>query len=246
MSTRIGTAGWAIPAANRPSFPKDGTALQRYAAVFRCVEVNSSFYKPHRRSTWERWAGSVPNAFRFSAKIPKEITHVRRLVDATDRLDQFVDEVGGLGDKLAVLLLQLPPSFAFDAALVTDFLEAVSSRIRAQIVCEPRHASWFAPEADALLASSRVARVAADPASAPQAGVPGGWRGFTYTRLHGSPIMYRSAYGEERLRSYADTIAADLAAGQPTWCMFDNTASSAALGDALHLLRLVDPPSSSP
>ncbi len=246
MSPLIGTAGWAIPAANRPSFPEDGTALQRYAAVFRCVEVNSSFYKPHRRSTWERGAGSVPNGFRFSAKIPKEITHVRRLVDATDRLDQFVDEVGGLGDKLAVLLLQLPPSFAFDAALVTDFLEAVSSRISAQIVCEPRHASWFAPEADALLASRRVARVAADPASVLEAGVPGGWRGFTYTRLHGSPVMYRSAYGEERLRSYADTIAADLAAGRLTWCMFDNTASSAALGNALQLLRLVDPPPSSP
>jgi len=81
-------------------------------------------------------------------------------------------------------------------------------------------------------------RVAADPAKVPGAELAGGWRGLTYLRLHGSPVMYRSAYGEERLRSYANAITVDLAAERPTWCMFDNTASSAALGDALRLLRM--------
>jgi len=143
MSPMIGTAGWAIPAIDRPSFPENGTALRRYAGRLRCVEVNSSFYKPHRRSTWERWAASVPDDFRFAAKIPKEISHGRRLVDATDRLDQFLNEAGGLGGKLAILLLQLSPSYAFDPEVVAGFLEAVSDRSEAQIVCEPRHASWF-------------------------------------------------------------------------------------------------------
>jgi uncharacterized protein YecE (DUF72 family) len=235
----IGTAGWAIPAIDRPSFPENGTALQRYAERLPCVEVNSSFYKPHRRSTWERWAASVPDGFRFAAKIPKEISHGRRLVDATDRLDQFLNEAGGLGGKLAILLLQLPPSFAFDPKVVAGFLEAVAARNEAQIVCEPRHVTWFLPEADALLAEHRVARVAADPSKVPEAGLPGGWRGLSYLRLHGSPVMYRSAYGKERLRSYANAIAVDLGAERPTWCMFDNTASSAALGDALHLLQLL-------
>ncbi|MDQ0840252.1 uncharacterized protein YecE (DUF72 family) [Sphingomonas faeni] len=202
------------------------------------MEVNSSFYKSHRRSTWERWAASVPDGFRFAAKVPKEISHGRRLVNATDRLDQFLNEAGGLRGKLAILLLQLPPSFAFDPGVVAGFLDAVSDRSEAQIVCEPRHESWFSPEADALLAEHYVARVAADPAKAPGAELPGGWRGLTYLRLHGSPVMYRSAYGEERLRSYANVIAVDLAAGRQTWCMFDNTASSAALGDSLRLLRM--------
>jgi uncharacterized protein YecE (DUF72 family) len=124
----IGTAGWAIPVMDRPSFPENGTALQRYAERVPCVEVNSSFYKPHRRSTWERWAASVPDGFRFAAKIPKEISHGRRLVDATDRLDQFLNEAGGLGGKLAILLLQLPPSFAFYPKVVAGFLEAVAAR----------------------------------------------------------------------------------------------------------------------
>lgn len=245
MSPLIGTAGWAIPAIDRPSFSKDGTALQRYAAVMPCVEVNSSFHRPHRRSTWERWAASVPDDFRFSAKISKEISHVLRLVDATDALDRFLEEVGGLGGKLALILLQLPPSFAFDTSLVSSFLAESSSRTDARIVCEPRHASRFTQEADALLVSHEVARVAADPAKIPKAAQPGGWRGLTYRRLHGSPVMYRSAYGEGRLRSYASEIDEDLAAGRATWCIFDNTASSAAFGDAMSLVRLLTPASPS-
>ncbi|NYD89080.1 DUF72 domain-containing protein [Sphingomonas melonis] len=239
MSSLIGTAGWAIPANDRPSFPAEGTALERYAAVMPCLEVNSSFHRSHRRGTWERWAASVPDGFRFSAKIPKEISHVRRLVDATDALDRFLSEAGGLGGKLLVILLQLPPSFAFDVSLISSFLRAASLRTDARIVCEPRHASWFTQEADTLLVDHEVARAAADPAKVPEAAQSGGWRGISYHRLHGSPVMYRSAYGEERLRSYASEIAADLAAGRQTWCIFDNTASSAALGDALILMRLL-------
>lgn len=235
----IGTAGWAIPAGKRPTFPAEGTALQRYASVLPCVEVNSSFHRPHRRSTWERWAASVPDAFRFAAKIPKEVSHVQRLVDSSERLRQFFQEVSGLGDKLAVILLQLPPTFAFDAGLLTSFLDLASSSTEAQVVCEPRHESWFCPDADTLLTERCVARVAADPANSATAAAPGGWRGFTYLRLHGSPVMYRSAYGEERLHAYADIVAADTRVGRPSWCMFDNTASSAALGDALCLRHLV-------
>ncbi|WP_428970392.1 DUF72 domain-containing protein [Sphingomonas sp. Xoc002] len=239
MSALIGTAGWAIPAIDRVSFPEDGTALQRYAAVMPCLEVNSSFHRPHRRAIWERWAASVPDGFRFSAKIPKEISHIRRLVDATEALDRFLAEAGGLGSKLSVILLQLPPSLAFDASVVSSFLAAASSRTETRIVCEPRHASWFTRGADALLVDHEVARVVADPAAVSDAAKPGGSRGLTYRRLHGSPVMYRSAYGEERLRCYASEIVADLAAERPTWCMFDNTASSAALGDALNLIRLL-------
>lgn len=239
MSVKIGTAGWAIPANDRPYFPTGGTALQRYASVMPCVEVNSSFYRPHRRSTWERWADSVPERFRFAAKIPKEVSHTRRLVDAREPIDRFLAEVGGLGDKLAILLLQLPPSFAFDARITAIFLREVTARTTARIVCEPRHASWFEPEADDFLASIAVPRAAADPAKFPGAARPGGWRGLSYWRLHGSPIIYRSTYNNARLRSYATSIAEDLSEGRPAWCVFDNTAASAALGDALRLRAML-------
>lgn len=238
MSPIVGTAGWAISAADRSSFSDVGSALQRYASVLRGVEVNSSFHRPHRRSTWERWAASVPDDFRFAAKIPKDISHVGRLVSTEARLEQFLEEVHGLGDKLAILLLQLPPSLAFDANLASVFFAAASSRTNARIVCEPRHESWFSLEAESLLAHHQVARVAADPAKVQAAALPGGWRGMTYLRLHGSPVMYRSRYGEDRLLHYAAMIQADRG-DRPVWCMFDNTAASAALSDALHLLRLL-------
>lgn len=237
MKLVIGTAGWSIPAVDRPAFPAEGSALARYAARLRGVEVNSSFYRPHRRSTWQRWGESVPDHFRFSAKIPRAISHDRRLVDVEAQLAQFLEEAGGLGEKLAVLLLQLPPSFAFDADMFSAFAATVAAKTNVPVACEPRHASWFTPAAEALLIRWKIARVAADPARVPEAAVPGGWHGLSYWRLHGSPVMYRSAYGEPRLRDIAAALLADTEAAGPVWCMFDNTAASAALGDALQLSR---------
>ena len=62
---RIGTAGWSIPRIHQVHFPAEGSHLARYAAVFSGAEINSSFYRPHRRSTYERWAASTPDGFRF-------------------------------------------------------------------------------------------------------------------------------------------------------------------------------------
>jgi len=110
----IGTAGWSIPAPMAGSFPASGSQLERYSARMTCVEINSSFYRPHRRKTYERWAAGTPYGFRFSAKLPKTITHEHRLADCGKLLDAFLDEAFGLGEKLAVLLVQLPPGLGFD------------------------------------------------------------------------------------------------------------------------------------
>jgi uncharacterized protein YecE (DUF72 family) len=228
---RIGTAGWSIPKDCADAFPVEGSGLQRYSAVFSAAEINSSFHRPHRTSTWEKWRDSVPGTFRFSAKLPKTITHDRRLVNCEELLPAFVEQVALLKDKLAILLIQLPPSLEWDAYIVRTFLRELATRIPTQLACEPRHPSWFDAEADALLAELRVARVAADPALVPGAAEPGGWSGLRYWRLHGSPIMYRSSYAD-RIDSYASLVAK---AGPDCWCIFDNTASSAATRDALAL-----------
>lgn len=198
------------------------------------MEVNSSFHRPHRAATWQRWGASVPAEFRFCVKLPKTITHQLKLVECGAELDRFMSEVGGLGDKLAVLLVQLPPKLEFEAGAAAAFFADLAARTTAAIACEPRHPSWFAKPADALLAGLRAARVAADPARCEGAGEPGGWRGLSYWRLHGSPVMYRSSYAD-RVADYARALAGEAAAGHDAWCMFDNTASSAAAGDALAL-----------
>lgn len=233
---RIGTAGWSIPRAVAERFPIEGTSLERYAARLTTAEINSSFHRPHKRSLYQRWAAAVPPDFRFSVKIPKTITHQRKLADSDALLSAFADEAAGLGPAWAVALVQLPPSFAFDADLAAAFFAALAVRAPAAIACEPRHPSWFEPDADALLAEWRVARVAADPARVPEAATPGGWRGLTYFRLHGSPVMYRSSYDAAALAGYGAALSASEAAER--WCIFDNTASSAATGNALDLAGL--------
>jgi uncharacterized protein YecE (DUF72 family) len=233
-TVRIGTAGWSIARESADRFPPEGAGLERYAAVFGAAEINSSFHRSHRASTWERWRDSVPDSFRFAVKVPKRITHELKLVDFDEPLSTFLGEAGALGEKLAVLLVQLPPKHEFDAAVAAHLFAEIAERSPAAIACEPRHASWFTAEANTMLREWRVARVAADPARHDGAGEPGGWRELSYWRLHGSPVMYRSSYAD-RIGSYARALRAEADARRETWCIFDNTASSAATGDALAL-----------
>ena len=137
-----------------------------------------------------------------------------------------------------MLLVQLPPKLAFEEAVAAEFFAALRSRSAAGLVCEPRHASWFTPEAERLLVEHRIARVAADPVLCEGAGEPGGWRQLSYWRLHGSPVKYRSSYAD-RLVHYGALLEAEAAAGREVWCIFDNTASAAAAGDALALMEAV-------
>lgn len=234
----IGTAGWTVPALHAPEFSGEGSQLERYAGRFNAVEINSSFHRPHRRQTYERWARSTPDEFCFSVKVPKTITHGARLAECGDLLDRFASEVTGLGDKLGVLLVQLPPKLAFDASVAGPFFRNLQSRIAAPIAVEPRHPSWFAPGTDGWLAERRIARVAADPARVLAAGEPGGWDGLVYYRLHGSPRMYYSAYDQAALVALRGHLDESCARGIPTWCIFDNTAAGAALGNALELMSL--------
>ena len=231
----IGTAGWSIPAQHAGAFPEEGSHLQRYSRVFSAVEINTSFYRPHRPSTYERWAGTVPAGFRFAVKMPKEITHARRLVQAEEPLVRFLGEIRSLGDKLGPVLVQLPPSLAFKADLA-GFFRDLCTRFGGAVACEPRHRSWFTDEVDQLLGELHIARVAADPDLVPRAGAPGGWTGLRYYRLHGSPRMYYSAYPRESLAALARRLTGQAGV---TWCIFDNTAEGAAAHDAMALADLL-------
>ena len=237
VTCRVGTAGWAVPRAVRDRFASEGSGLQRYASVFSAAEINSTFYRPHRPATFARWRETTPLDFRFAVKLPRAMTHEARLVGCEAALDVFLDEVSGLGEKLGPLLVQLPPGLAFEPLAAEAFFEALRARAPGPLVCEPRHPTWFSDDADALLARHQVARAAADPARHPAAGSPGGWPGLAYWRLHGSPRMYFSSYGDEDLAALANEISAHGA--EDRWCIFDNTASGAAAADALALTALL-------
>lgn len=242
MTACIGTAGWNIPRGVTEHFPGEGSHLARYARVFDCAEINTSFYRSHRPEVYARWAAQTPPGFRFAVKLPRAITHDQRLRGTRAALERLMLEVSGLGDRLGVLLVQLPPSLDFEARPVREFFDMLTSLFDCPAVCEPRHATWFEPEADRLLVKLHVGRVAADPSRFPAGGAPGGWLGahgdgagaVVYGRWHGSPRTYYSAYNDEWLQARAAELA-NWPVGTDRWCIFDNTASGAAASDAMKL-----------
>ena len=234
-SLYIGTAGWSVPTRYAAEAPGAGGHLARYARRLNAVEINTSFYRPHQRKTYERWAQTTPADFRFAVKAPRAMTHERRLADCDALIERFADEIAGLGEKLAVVLTQTPPSLRFDAERAGAFFNALQRRCAAPIVIEPRHRSWFSADVDDWLAKHRLARVVADPAPIVGADEAGGWRDFAYYRWHGSPRIYCSKYDAAALDALRQRLASEQARDHPVWCVFDNTAEGWAFGDALAL-----------
>lgn len=233
----LGCAGWSISRIYAAQLAGEGSHLQRYARQLTAVEINSSFYRPHRPATYARWAGAVPPGFRFSVKLPRAISHERRLVDCAQALAEFFAQCTALGPALGCVLVQLPPSLAFEPLLVERFMADVRKVYPGPVALEARHPSWV--EAAPLMEQLQVALVAADPARFALDAQPRGWPGLAYWRLHGSPRTYFSDYPSTWLQTLAPQLLARDEAGAATWCIFDNTAGDAALGDALELQTLL-------
>jgi len=139
LGPRVGCAGWSIPKEHADRFPEKGSHLARYARRFPAVEINSSFYRPHRPSTYARRAAETPDDFMFAVKVPKEITLLHRLVDVADPFDRFLDETASLGPKRGPLLVQLPPSLVFKADVAAGFFGGLRAKFAGDVACEPRH-----------------------------------------------------------------------------------------------------------
>ena len=241
---RIGLAGWSEAVSrHRAVLPviegldPAASALTRYASVFDFVEINASFYRQFRPETYTKWAGEVPADFRFAVKMHRLITHFTRL-KKPELLEPFFAAVSGLGEKLSVVLIQFPPSLACDATVAAAFFDALRARYAGPAVCEPRHDSWREPGAAALLAAHCIGVVRTEiPEAAPEVApdaVP------AYVRLHGAPRRYYSAYSAEQLSQLAGFLHRDQR--RDHFIVFDNTASSAGVRNALELRGLVDRP----
>lgn len=223
----VATAAWSIPKTVADRFAAEGSGLSRYASVFDGVEVNSTFYRRHKPSTFARWADSVPEGFRFAVKIPKEITHGRAMKDIGAPFDIFLQDTAPLGEKRGPLLCQLPPFLAFNPNIEAAF-DAMRTAYAGPLVIEPRHRSWASDPARGLLRKYGIDRVLADPPLVwPVKDFPHPPR---YVRLHGKPKVYYSSYTDKEIDAFAGLLAPE------SWCVFDNTASGAAIVNALTML----------
>lgn len=231
---RIGTAGWAIPKEFQDSFPTDGGHLQRYSRVFNCVEINSTFSKIHRASTFAKWFESTPEDFEFSLKLHRSFTHGSDLKPRVKDLKSNLELMKHLGQKWSVLLLQFPSKQNFDEKRMGRFYSLIRRHYEGKLVVEPRNTSWLSVEARKLMKEFKVSKVIADPERCPHRTKDILRSGeITYYRLHGTPDIYRSSYS----RAFLKSLKTDLIQYDNPWCIFDNTTLGKATGNALELLR---------
>jgi len=238
---RIGTSGFSYPHWRGVLYPEGLPRrrwLERYAEVFDTVELNVTFYRLPRETVFETWAGTVPEGFSFVLKLPRLVSHIRRLVGCRDLLEAFRDRVALLGPKAGPLLLQLPPSLPFEAGRLDDFLAQVPAELP-PIAWEPRHRSFAHAEAATWFSARGQTLVLADSGGRyPTVRLASG--PMLYLRFHGPGPLYASPYGAEGLEPFAGW-AADNAAGRPIWAFFNNDVGGHAVRDALLLRGMVTP-----
>lgn len=228
----IGLAGWSEAVTRyRARFPSEGTGLARYAATFEFVEINVTFYRAVQEATFASWADQTPADFRFSVKLSRAVTHAARLSPQA-RLEEALGPMQALGDKLAVVLVQLPPSLDFAPDRAEAFLVRLRTAYSGMVAWEPRHPGWDCAEARRLLAAHLVTPVLTE---IPTPETPRGESGC-YFRLHCTPRRYRSSYSDEDLSALAAWLTES---ATPAYVVFDNTAGPAGVANARSLQSLV-------
>jgi uncharacterized protein YecE (DUF72 family) len=234
----VGTSGWSYPGWRQHVMRgvplKD--RLAHLARLLDAVEVNGSHYVQIARETYRSWAAQTPPDFRFAVKGHRYVTHYKRLADCGDSVRRLRDQARGLGDKLAVVVWQLPANFRRDDARLADFLRALRLWRGTRHAIELRHASWFDEQVRARLEAANVASCLSDAPDFPM------WEAVTtdlvYVRLHGHTRKYASSYSGASLARWAERAHAWAREGRDVHVYFDNDAEGAAVRNALSLHAL--------
>ena len=191
---RIGTSGWVYPQWRGRFYPKalpTSQWLAFYAQRFDTVELNNSFYRQPTREQFVRWRRAVPADFAYAVKLNRFITHIKRLGVDASTIARSYDTVAGLGPRLAAILVQLPPRFAFDPGRLEQFCSAVARRRRRHAI-EPRDASWLKDASIDQLRARNIALCISDTPMWPtRLAVTAD---FVYLRFHGPGRLYSSGY----------------------------------------------------
>jgi uncharacterized protein YecE (DUF72 family) len=239
----LGTCGWSYQEWVGLFYPNNRVAkLPFYAKVFDTVEVDSSFYRMPTKMMVRGWEKATGPLFKFSLKLPKTITHDKRLTEgAEDDLAKFLDVIKPLeeSDKLECLLVQLAPSFSYDEADVLEsFLELLPSYIHFAV--EFRHESWDRKETWDLLKKYNVANTITESPIEFLSKIVVTSSTHAYVRWHGrgKPIWYDYTYSEEELMPWVDKLKEMEAKVPVTYAYFNNHYNAGAPHNALQFLAM--------
>lgn len=235
----VGTSGWNYPGWKSGFY--QGVAQKDWLAWcarhFDAVEINASFYRLQRPETYARWVQATPPGFLFTLKANRYLTHNKKLADAARSIAIERERAQALGERLAVVLWQLPGNYPKHLDRLDGFLRGLAGWPEVRHTLEFRHPSWFDDEVAARLADHRVAVCQSDAADWPL------WDRVTtdlvYVRLHGHTRTYASAYSRAALRRWAQRALAWSGEGRDLFFFFDNDAEGAAPYDAMALRELV-------
>lgn len=228
----IGTSGIVIPG-NKSTFPPEfqqGSRLHYYSSLFNSVEINSSFYKIPRLSTFEHWSEDVPGIFRFTLKLFKEVTHGKELKTGLESIVPFLSAARGIGKRKGCLLVQFPGKITLEYySQVEKILVALQENEHLQdwqIAVEFRNNSWYVSETDELLKEHQASLVLHDISKGRNMEPMKGTR-FIYARFHGPAGDYRGSYSDDFLQEKAREIKGWIDSGKDVYVYFNNTAGNA-------------------
>jgi uncharacterized protein YecE (DUF72 family) len=233
----IGTSGWSYEHWAGDFYPPGLPARERlayYASRFPTVEINATFYRLPSESMVRSWRERVPPGFAFAVKGSRFITHVRRLEGVDEALALFASRISVLGDALAVILWQLPPSLALDAPLLDRFLAGLPGGVPHAV--EFRHRSWLDEEAFAVLRSRGAAHIHVSSDRMPMDLTT--TADFVYVRFHGL-TAFGAAYPRESLAPWTRFLEEQRAAGRDAYVYFNNDIGGHAPRDAARLAELL-------
>lgn len=244
----IGTSGWHYDDWTKDFYPHDVTGYREltfHAQHFNTVENNSSFYRIAGEGTYKTWNRMTPDGYKFSLKLNKYITHAQRLAvneDVIEKVQFILQTTQVLGDKLGAMLIQLPPSFAYDIAQLGVFLEFFTGEVRAQpkpfdIAIELRHTQWFTAELFALLEKYNVALTFGQSSRWPE--IRRITADIAYIRMHGPEKLFDSSYSDTQLHELAEYIKALPPGVKRVYVYFNNDFHGYALRNAATLMKLL-------
>ena len=235
----VGTSGYVYGHWRELFYPQGLPARQWlawYAQVFATVELNATFYRLPTASAVDGWREGTPPGFRFAAKGSRYLTHMKRLKEAGPGLQRYFDLVLRLGNKLSVVLWQLPPQMnRADPDRLAQFLQKLP-REGLRHALEFRSAAWYTPAICDVLDAHGAAFCEHDLVAARPPRLTGGFR---YLRFHGATGKYSGRYGRRALRPVARDL---MASPEETWVYFNNDRFGHALADALDLSDLLGHP----